>query len=489
MKQASIVLLLVTACSTVQEVQVPAGARTEFPELGLSSSARSSASDRREPPSHSPDGKLKFFVSRGNVLPNISAAMQETAFLKLQKAIRFPDIEYATLNDPIGKPAAMDGRLTFTFEASGKGGDFYIRASLRDDQEGVRVPFHVEPASVPESFEISRAEGTSILRAPATLRLTSESLRAEDIHTMLRESVMGNLDVQSSGSECTVVLKNGGAPLNLGNAPFSRKVVEGSYVLVASRKGHPSQEIPVKIFAGEKKRVFIAWPDDPESATTAFLSAPAGLRLAVDDEVKGSTPVYLLNESAHKVEFSRKLADGRYEVLGSANPAGRDRSRALLFKYTESFADGYLDSDLWQPVTEKSVKPLKGVRTRPFIVDEQKTTLSFPISQGQGFIAWISDQDSIFVERVGNTFVVQTGKGTTMSGPKKAFQPIKEKPDRTVLVEYNAKKKTVEVELDGTTIYEGPFQPGAFGQLVVLGPEQLPVKKLDVRTGRGVYEE
>ncbi|HMW59355.1 MAG TPA: hypothetical protein PKA91_06885 [Leptospiraceae bacterium] len=489
MKQASIVLLyLFAACSTVQEVQVPSASRTEFPELAVAPSVRTGVSDKREPGVHSPDGKLKFFLSRGAPLANVNRSMQETALLRVLRSIRFRDVDYVTLDDPMGKPVALDGRLSLTFEAGKTTNEFTIAARLKEEEEGVKIQFRIEPAAAPEQLEISHTEGISILRSPSSLRVASDTLRIEEIHNMLTDSIMGTLDVQSSSAETVVSLK-GSSEISVGPAPVSKKVLEGSYTLIAARKGHAPQQLPVKIFAGEKRRVFIAWPDDPASATTAFVSAPTGLRLAIDDDVKGPTPIYLLNESAHKVEFARKLADGRFEVVGTANPSGDDRNRAMLLKYTEAFMEGYLESDIWQMVTEKSVKPLKGIRSRPFIVDEQKTTVSFPLSEGSAFIAWVSDQDSIFVERIGNVFTVQGGKGSAMSGPKKAFQPIKEKPDRTILIEYNSKKSIVTVELDGTSIFEGPFRPSATGQIVILGPDQMPIKKLDVRTGRGVYEE
>jgi len=489
---AAFLIFSLSRCTTVQEVQVPGNSRTEFPELAVRSLSRSSADDKAASP-RAHDGKVHLFVSVGAPLPDRSRAIQELAFLRLRQAIQFADVTYTTLADPMKKDGdALDGRLVITFENGSEKDDFGIRLKLRPEDEGMLVKFHSESAPRPDQIEIAHLDTVQLLESRPTLRVTTDSLHTQEIHQMLQDCVMGSLEVQSTAGDTVVRVQGDGVDVPLGSPPIvGKKLVEGQYSLIATRKGQAPQELKLKILAGAQKRIFISWPDDPESATTAFLSGPGGLRISLDGEVRGRTPLYLLNEGGQLVEFSRPVEGGKYEIVGQTTLQGQDRNRVMLLKYIEGFAEGYLEAGIWQEVAEKtSAKGLSGLRSRPVVMDEQTAALSFPLTESDGFIAFITDQDSVFIERMGETFVVQPGHGAKMDGPKKAFKPIKKDlPERTIRFEYDKLKARLIVELDGTKIYEGSFHPSDTGKFYLLGPDANPVKKLQVKTGRGVYEE
>lgn len=439
------------------------------------------------------DGKVNLFLSVGAPLTDRSRTLQELAYLRLRRVMQFPDVRFETMSDPMKKQGdALDGRLTLTFEAGKTNEEFGIRLKLKDSDEGILVSFRAEPGPTPDQIEIVRMDSLRLARAPESLRVLSDNLRADEIHTMLQDSVMGTLSIQSTGGDTVVRIKGDGVDMDPGTLPVSgKKLLEGNYRIIATRKGHGTQDIPVKLMAGVSRAVVVSWPDDPESGTTAFLSAPAGVRVSLDGEVRGNTPLYLLNESAEQVEFAKSGESGKFEVLAQNSLSGADRSRVLLYKYVEGFAEGFLDLDLWQPVKEKtSAQGVSGIRSRPFVIDEQVSQFSFPIAENQGLAAFVTDQDSVFVERVDGAFVVQTGHGMKMDGPKKAFKAIKaDLPARVLSFEYNKEKSMINVELDGSTIYEGPFRPSGTGRFFLIGPESNPIKQLQVRTGRGVYEK
>ncbi|MCE9597624.1 MAG: hypothetical protein K8S54_06610 [Spirochaetia bacterium] len=488
----SALLLALVSCSSVQEVQVPGNARTEFPDLAVTAKSSARADDTK-PGVRKRDGKVNLFLSVGTPLEDRSRTLQELAFLRLRRAIQFPDVRFETLADPMkNKPEALDGKLTASFEAGKTREEFGIRLKLRDSDEGILVSFRAEPGPTPDQIEIVRMDSLRLARAPESLRVVSDNLRADEIHTMLQDSVMGTLSIQSTGGDTVVRIKGEGVDLDPGPLPVSgKKLLEGNYRIIATRKGQGSQDIPLKLMAGVSRAVVVSWPDDPESGTTAFLSAPSNIRISLDGEVRGSTPLYVLNESAEQSEFAKAGESGKFEVLAQTSLSGLDRSRVLFYKYMEAFAEGFMDLDLWQSVKEKtSAQGVSGLRSRPFVIDEQISQFSFPIAENQGLAAFVTDQDSVFVERVDGAFVVQAGHGIKMDGPKKAFKAIKtDRPERVLSFEYNKEKSLINVELDGSTIYEGPFRPSGTGRFFLFGPESNPVKKLQVRTGRGVYEK
>lgn len=469
---------------------MPPGIRTRFPELGVVvQNGRLSKEEVRQN-RRRPDGKLRVFISAGAPVQSRSRPAQELALLRLLAAIQSPDIIYSSLADPIRKPDPVDVRLTITFAEGEEDDQFTLTCKTAEDAPGVVLAFAAKP-SLAEGLQIVRVNRPDILAAESVMRLSSDGLKAQEIRDMLENSIRGTLDVQSSSGETEVFLSAGGPEVRLGNVPVAgKKLEEGSYQVIARRKGQEDRSMVVNIQAGQTKRLFITWPDDPESSATAILSAPSGLRVALNGQVRGTTPLYLVNENTDSVEFSRPIEGNGFESLAQIRPQGDDLSRVLFLRLSQSFAGSYNESNLWQDVLEKTnTAPLKGARSRPFVVQEQLVSFSLPVSDADGLIAWTSEQDSMFVERIGNAFVVQSGKGLTLGGQPKAFQPIKQNPQRTLEFTYDSEKHILEVELDGTTIWEGPFRPADTGRLIILGKSFMPAQKLEIRTGRGVYEK
>lgn len=479
------------SCSSVQEVQVPPGIRTRFPELAVEQTDGRLSKEEKKQTRRRPDGKLRVFLSTGAPVQSRSRAAQELALLRVVRAIQSPDIVYSTLNDPLRKPTdPMDARLLLTFAEGEEDDQFAIQCKTSEQSEGVVITFSAKPSAA-EGLQIVRVTRPEILQGQPVLRVSTEGLKAQEVKDMLESSIRGTLEVQSTSAETEILLAEGSKPQSLGTVPVTgRKLDEGTYEIIARRKGQADRTVTVNIQAGQTKRLFITWPDDPESSATAILSSPPGLRIALNGQVRGTTPLYLVNENADSVEFSRPIQGNGFEALANTRPEGADRSRVLFLKYSQTLTGSYNEADLWQDVLEKaSTAPMRGTRSRPFVVQEQTVALSMPVSEADGIIAWTSEQDSIFVERIGDSFVVQTGKGLVLSGQAKAFKPIKQNPQRTLEFTFDSEKKILEVELDGTTIWEGPFRPSDTGRLIILGKSALPAQKLEIRTGRGVYEK
>lgn len=491
MKKSSLLLVpILASCVTVQEVQVPSGARTRFPELAAAGPERAST-DEKKLARRRADGKLRVFLSAGAPVASRDRAAQELALLRLFKAIESPDIVYFTLNDPMRRPLEpMDARLSITFAEGEEDNQFKILLKTSEAGEGVTLGFEAKPSGG-EGLRIVTGSKPAIAAPDPVLMVSTDGFKAAEIREMLESSIRGTLEVQSTSGETEIFLVDGSGALALGKVPVTgKKLDEGTYDVIARRKGNEERRFSVSIQAGQTRKLFIPWPDDPESTATVLLSSPPGMRIALNGQVRGTTPLYLVNENTDTVEFSRSLPEGGFESLAEVRPEGTDRSRIYFYKHVESFGAGMPEGDLWQTVQEKtSTAPLRGTRTRPFVVQRQALNLSLPVSDRDGIIALTTDQESIFIERMGNAFIVQRGRGLEPSGQAKAYQPIKERKERLLEFTYNDEKKVLEVELDGSTIFEGPFQAGASGRLFLLGQSELPATRLEIRTGRGVYDK
>lgn len=469
---------------------MPPGIRTRFPELGVVLPNGRLSKEEQKPRPPRPDGKLRVFLSIGAPVETRNRPAQELALLRLLAAIQSPDIVYSSLADPLKKPEPVDVRLTISFAEGEQDDQFTLTCKTAEDSPGIVLSFEAKPSGA-EGLQIVRVSRPEIQSPAPVMRLSSDGLKAQEVREMLENSIRGTLEVQSSSGETEIFLVSGGQEIRLGNVPVAgKKLEEGPYQLIARRKGQQDRVLPVNIQAGQTRRLFITWPDDPNSNATAILSAPSGLRVALNGQVRGTTPLYLVNENTDTVEFSRPIEGNGFESLASIRPEGDDLSRVLFLRLSQSFAGDFNEANLFQDVLEKTnTAPFKGAWTRPFVVQEQLISFSMPVSEADGLIAWTTEQDSIFVERIGNAFVVQSGKALNLGGQPRAYRPIKANAQRTLEFTYDSQKHVLDVELDGTTIWEGPFRPADTGRLIILGRASLPAQKLEIRTGQGVYEK
>ncbi len=100
-----------------------------------------------------------------------------------------------------------------------------------------------------------------------------------------------------------------------GESPVHIPLWEGRYTLMTSKRGMETQTIPFTIREGEEEIIPIKWKDEIFDSYINFLSN-VDLRVVLDEELKGNTPVFTsqLSKGNYNIELSKKNNDF-YEVL------------------------------------------------------------------------------------------------------------------------------------------------------------------------------
>jgi len=354
------------------------------------------------------------------------------------------------------------------------------------------IKLHERPVPAGQQDIIRHGDQVLFLTNTTGPQLELQSPRpASALREFLLTSVTGRLNVSSSAAATQVLLTPQKGPARkLGNTPLENVLLEeGRYTLQFQRNGFKSIVQTLQIRAGRTENIVVPWPDDPVQHMAVLYSSPTDLRIAVDGQVRGNTPLYLngLEKGDLPLELSR-LKENAYEVVGEATFKVSEpfSGRAFLLKHEETFPADLLSGDLWRPVTERGTVKFTGpglglsfnqpnrwggIGTIPFFIDSFDARLAVIESEGARLL-WLiqSAGDSVAVEMNQNTYRaihMRDGKTLAMSG---VFQTRLPSPEgkHTVRIQYLKEKKEIKVKVDGTAIFEAEYLPATEATLSLL---------------------
>lgn len=306
----------------------------------------------------------------------------------------------------------------------------------------------------------------------------------KQLNELVRSLGMGTVRVYSAALADVFLEEKGGLQF-LGTTPLETKLRAGGRSIVVRRKGQPEQRMRLRVEDGQERGLFARWADDADPGSLIVFTAPAGLRLALNGEVLGESPVARpgLARGSYDIEVARmENADGLvvatdhievhnnersdrfYPLLYHLRPVGDSLRAALdtgLWSYTASDRS-FAFKDFEQP----SVAPGAGIVSAPIGARDLQGEIL--LSPEGGAIGYYGEKDRFLlfpgpsavrlqVERNGalESYTVPRGKNAQVY----------------VYFEMDSEAKTLLVRVDGATIYDGAYDAGSVGRLTLLGAD------------------
>ena len=398
-----------------------------------------------------------------------------------------------TLMDPVDGQTLGQRRLLFSIDNTRRNGseqvDYYLAgSSVRaiPDRTAVAVRLELPP--------------------PGALR------------QLVDLTVTGALSVLATAPGATVFVRAGGNRRKIGTVPMqSVRLPEGRAIVEVERRGYEPFVREVVIRAGREARVQAVWPGDARIASLTVLSAPAGLRLALDGVVRGETPAFLtdMQEGAYGLELSRPGAEGRFIVQadGRAHVGNGDGGRLGFFvRYDEAFSGALFDSGLWQLATEDGTvryaprgglglsgagtpAAWRGIASIPVLAQDMTVEVDAVQVEGTQFcLALVGNQESVTLDLGEGRWSLTRFRGRDASGPVRDFRALREGNAHRVAYEYSKLTSTLTVRFDDSILFQGPWNPGGTLRVALLtrgtsADGRALATKLRIRSGRGLVEE
>jgi hypothetical protein len=492
--------------------------------------------------------QIQLVVHYHSEVEDLPAPVKDIAFLKMAKMLGSPDVRLVT------PPAEMNAVLPAVDESSRaylaqvqadaiasivlrnteEEGRANVALRLIDPVTGELFGEYTQPTQIVEAaadlarqaeFYRNRAAGRyEFLDAQSAPQILFAGDARSTVRDLVLRSVSANLSVQSSSPETEVLMINDGKRKSLGRVPIaSRRLREGLYRLELKRPGYDLVSREVQIRAGRDRELFITWPDDSGHPSLSVLSAPPGQRVSLDGTARGVTPLYItsIEPGAYALELSRAVSDG-FEVVGEApvEVAGSENAgRIFLVNYDENFGAGLTALDFWELAGEGDLRPeyvgaaglafrltsavppeqadrRLGLLSRPMIIDSFDMTLMVRQIDGNELtFGLVNDKlESVLVRISGKIYTLERFSGGQAVAPL-SFETIKAREGGIypVRLQYDRDKNRLKVEIDGTEIYEGPYNGGTAARIALWttaasADGRLLARSLRVRSGRGLYE-
>lgn len=331
----------------------------------------------------------------------------------------------------------------------------------------------------------------------------------------------GSLTALSTSGDTEVILERGGRKQSLGKAPQRNvSLKEGRASVIMRREGQEDQVFSVQIRAGKTSLIAANWPDEGGASDLAILSAPAGLRAAVDSELRGSTPLYLtdLQPGSYRIELSRAEENGPaiVQVEGAVQAGGGSAVRVFFVNYRQDFQSAIGEGDYWQSASQDGAPEIVsagglgfrgasarssawlGLASQPAILEEE-FDLEFNLAESEGgqlLVGLYSNEGaSALVQMRGTNFTVQRFAGLRADGPAQGFAPLRAREDKTHQVRFRYRREAQElrIDLNGDEIHRGTWTGGQ-ARIVLLTQQTAAdgrtlLRNLRLRSGVGLNQD
>ncbi len=531
--------VLIAQCSSVQEVPTTARAlllpRLQFFDPGAAVTAGTDADYKRRERSRP---GIRIVVPAGPTgADQLPRAVRSMVFDAAVAGLRFPDVTIIRPESPdvlrdFPGPASLaalremdaDAVLVVrieTFESQNGGAEVELRDPVDGSVFGARrLTFSVErdgrKGKSEADFHIRNGRVRAVAdRSSVGLRL--ETPPRSTMRQLLELSVSGSLSVLATAPGARVFVRVSGDRRTIGQAPVQGvRLPEGRCIVEVARRGYAAFEQEVIVRAGKEVRIQASWPGDTSSSSLSVLSAPPGLRLAIDGVVRGETPVFLtdLQSGAYGLEVSRPGPDGNFQVQadGRARLGGENSDRLAFFvKLDESFGPGALDGGLWQLASEEGAVRFtpnnglgikgegpatawRGLASVPTLPEDLEAALDAIQAPGNEFVFLVlGGAESVMVELRGDRWSLVRFRGQDTIAPPRDFRALREGNAHRIRFQYVKKKSQLTVRLDESVLFEGPWKPGESIRFALLtrgaSADGRPLAaRLQIRTGRGLAE-
>ena len=488
--------------------------------------------------------RIRIALNRRTESKTVPALLVDTAYQKFIRQLSFGDV--SLFSQPAGtnllpvdeeanrnylKTNRIDGVADLSLiEKDAK--NFSIKLELRDPYDGELITdltqdFQVRERAVDPAHQLdfySRGGTFVFLETRQSPQVVMVQPRPrEALYEILSQTVTGKVNVASSTTETEVYLWPAGNQRKrqkLGNTPIaSRRLSEGKHTLEIRRRGFQTQIRPIQVRSGKNLDVIAPWPDDPAIQTATILSAPPGMQLSMDGTVRGETPVYLtgLESGSYNLELARGTKAGEFEVIaeGQMEVAESDQpQRLFLIDYREDFSTDVTQGDLWRLSSEtgkvvqepgenglafKNVSgendSWQGLVSQPFYADNFQMTARVVESEN-GVIAFgVRSGDSTVLVEVNNNVYTTAIYGPEGKKEFASYQARVKSPDNSHFLRYKFKRETgeLQIKLDGTTIFKGPFAAAPTGRVLLLtrassADGRVLAKSFSIKGGRGLLD-
>ncbi len=342
------------------------------------------------------------------------------------------------------------------------------------------------------------SEGYHFLKPLAFPRYSMSNLNRDRLSAFVHRSVSARVTILSTTPETRIRMKsaNGGNRV-LGTTPVDLVLDEGDYTVEADRRGAVSQVRTFRVRAGKDQSMMFSWGDDPDQTSLAIHSAPSGLRVSLEKDILGYTPVYRADYPAgiYRLELARMDKDEKSgDVLMRGDlgiSMGRHNDLVFFSQYeTEGNSDPLKDG-YWLLAAEAGVRPVVkwdqsglfmtagktesdsrfGILSREIPLRDMEVELKIPGNKKDlVLVGLITEADSVLLEGSEGGFQPIIFRRGVLDKSSKAYRPRPgmEKFDRRVTIIYTASKRELRVKLDGDELIRTRLDAVDLGRIAIL---------------------
>ncbi|TGK03193.1 PEGA domain-containing protein [Leptospira langatensis] len=525
LKLLSLIVILGSACSSVQKLDEPSKLIQEpyYKPIGESANVfifRESESDFRVRKS----GHEVPVIAFSPIEYPKSVDNKLASYFEQEISLIWKDIKYT--NARISKDA-WKSKEALSDELKKKDTDIVVFGSISESSSGWTFKFEIKD-SVDDSkfgeFELSFKKPVSTEEVgnwtqaifwKASDRIISLETRQTTvpvwdrkpdvarIKEIVNSSVKGFLNVRASSSDTEILWKGkslGSTPLL--DIPISEGIQEIQLVL----KGKKPITKTVQVRAGKKNFLFHEWEEDKTLGSAKVISVPNGLSVSIDGYKQGETPFFRSNltPGAYQLELLKESADGSYVYYEGVLDVKPDKVAELALPYTGK--DLLSESEFWKPSGENGFSAIgpkglefakkknlpngwNGAYSLPFIPEELELEGYFllPVDHKEGSVA-------VTFHFPGLSLGLEAGKekvsifqfpsdGRTLGTYK--YKDVDKDVGRPFSFRADPKSKKLSLYLGSDKVWEGDLPAGGLWTVSVLTRgeefrEKAPLKDLKI---------
>lgn len=410
-----------------------------------------------------------------------------------------------------------------TFDADRGGAEILLRDPVDGSQLGKRrLLFSIDQTKLDPARQLDYYVNRNGVRALADRSVPAPRFELPGktaMRALVERTITGTLSVLATAPGAVVELQSASGKRPIGRAPLvNLRVPEGKALVRVRRKGFPVFVAEVIIRAGRESRVQAVWPGDTKIASLSVLSAPPGLRLALDGVIRGETPAFLTDVRAgtYGLEVARSMSGGTFSIEGDARVQlgdGENESLAFFVKYDADLGANLLQSGLWQVATEgKRTVALtssgglgikgqgnqttwSGIASLPFaLLDTRIAVDAIQTPEGNAGFLLLGTNESVLLELADGQWSAVHFRGSEPAAPPVRFRALREGNIHQVQFRYLRQTGQLQLSLDGSELLRVKWNPGPHVRLALLARgkslDGRPLAtKLKIRGGRAVGEE
>jgi len=278
---------------------------------------------------------------------------------KLLHLLSHPDVLYlfGSADETGRRESAVNGVLNLTIGSDPEG--CAVSANLKSVDGRLLSRFHrrVRMMKQPErSGRTDFQDGVNrfaFLEESAVVRPQMAPLKRSAALDFWENAIYGRVTFRSS-SPASLFLLSAAGRIPLGRLPVEGyRLREGAYRFEIRRENFPNVYRDVNLPAGKQLHLMIRWPDEPQRASIAMESEPAGLRFFLDGRPSGIMPVHAgeIEPGIHTVKLIGRSFPGRLSYTSRVAVTTDSENRFFFpLRYGEDFSRDIMASPYWHKI-------------------------------------------------------------------------------------------------------------------------------------------